>query len=458
MTTVYFHTAVGLSLNMSFRQIKIGYMDLYGQHIGKVTIKSELTKGQAFFGVMTCFKFYPPGRIVQMVISAEYTVYWNVDLFFSIIDTKVIFNIPSRQNRRQSQKWTWYFKKQNIISQRYLFTTNKFCKTIISAESFDLYMSVKAHDGPGELSNLLTPFQQPLTGEVSFVASTFQCLLILILQFFEAQNVTVKFHGQAAQTYSNTKHIELKTNNVTVILNQTTEMCKKLASLRFVSVSMCEGCQGNITIASFEIHARKLSTCIFCDNPCSFVGIAFYEYHFTAETFLVCHSEAGYQHRPFYFNTSAASLVLYSHTEYIDFVLTLELSVTNCKVIPINVCIFSHYCQFSDPENCKFLSTLPNFKSACLTQEGGNPCINDLSDLLHQFTTITVQESSCTVLQLNHKMKLFVKVLDQVSVLTLLTSEHFKPGLCHLKYLRIYVNSSKSVIQHICMTGFLSGK
>ena len=341
-------------LYITFYHIQINYMNLYKCFIGNVSIISNKKYIVTYCDIHSQILTYPPNQEVDVYIVSSYRVHQDILLHYSVIDTEKINTLVFDYLPIDLSTPTWnvYFVQFQITIFHVHIVILKY--QIISVITQNGYFSiVQLHDGPGVLAKLLIPVSQ-LKQTSTYLTSSFQCVMSVRLR---GPNTPYHLFKYLPLTRKLSQKITLVESQVKVI--QYPQMCNGCPLLQFYSKTTYRQ-NINITInnLSYGEHMNFL---------CEYAGLAVFEkkHRTYKELTTICYAQKGYSHRNIYTKTSEAILVFYSYLIYGAININVSISVTICKIIAINTCVFDTKCNILG-NYCNTLRTImsqENFES-----------------------------------------------------------------------------------------------
>ncbi len=299
-----------------------------------------------FCGVHSLFSLFSRVSQLSVILLTEYfSTQYDVRLLFSVIDSEKIFTVNKPNNSKHNAEIISFCIKRNHLLHKYHLSGYKFQQIFVKADLISI-IHFEVFDGPGTLSQPMQNVSTKKEGYILFSASTFQCTLFVLVDYFCCTN-RINFTSVRPQqsmthcyvTPTNGSLYEFKNVGLTswVIVNVSTAQGLKI-----------EGAWENIMHSGVERYGTK----------CKFAGASLYEFvegrtietftkcrtmFFSNDDFKQCHWDCSKnlfaQHRNFYTKSNDALLVIYSFRGYYShFSGVLRLKTTLCKSISLDIC------------------------------------------------------------------------------------------------------------------------
>ena len=423
-------------LNITFYHIQINYMNLYKCFIGNVSIISNNKYIATFCGIHSQLLNYPPNKEIEIYIVSSYRVYQNILLHYSVIDKGKIstFLFDYLPIALSTTTWNVYFVQFQItiLHVHIVILKYQIISVIIQNEYFSL---VQLHDGPGVLAKILTPVSQSKQNS-TYHTSSFQCLMSVKLQgpntpyqLFKYLPLTRKLSHEITSVESQVKLIQYP------------HMCNGCSLLQFHVQTTYHH--------NINITTNNLSYIGHMNILCQYAGLAVFDKKQGAykELTTVCYAHKGYTYRNVYTKGFEAILVFYSYPMYGAININVSISVTVCKVIAINTCVFDTKCQILG-NYCNTLRTImsqENFESDGIS----NPVYAIYGK---GFLKVRVKEKHCTIFQLFHNTDQYLWFPTPHDIFT----DGMRLRLCRLPNFKLVSEIGRNI--HYTITGYLSGK
>ncbi len=434
-------------LNMTFKGIKFEYMNLQRCFVGQMVITSQNNYSNdslTYCGRQSVLEIYPKYNDISLALSFLHFVNVKVMMTFFLIDYNQVCSWPINPNRTLNLKQSLYFPLKNLSVHMYQLVVKQY-QNIIVGISTDFFFSM-VFDGPGALSNILTPVNQT-TKFRFFQTSAFQSL------------VSILRHLSTSMSLPNEKLLKYWASQISAShspINDTKTVTYSAVNFSCTPVISVDSYQdGGFASSYVKIAINSVVNSKHEYSSCTYSGLAAFNLIKSSvqDISTICFSFRGYKHQNIYSQTPKVILVFYEYSEYTSLNATLTLSQTNCRSITLNTCLFMFSCSYSG-NDCDSVKQHPDLRTQCL---GGGP-------LCRSRAAIFPRERLCIVVQLKHH----VDFLEDIngSYAERLTRNQAKrailrPGFqfferCELSGLQLYFKQDERVI-HINTTGFIAG-
>ena len=353
-----------LHLNLTFHHIHFGFRNLHDCSVGQLAVISHSTERQVYryCGIYSNLINYPQNRNVSITstvfagLRIKDTHIYNVSIFYSVIDKKMIISLPKYKSFRRNFVWNLYLEQNSIRVMKFNLVTKKYQVFLINF-TVDSDVTVELFDGPGTRSSNIFMYNQE-----SHTSSTFQCVIHLWIP--SSKNLNAEY-GYKFVVMSNTVSKIIRINDSFPF--KTSHVPAEPEIWKMVSHSNVNLTIENLTYKNYN------------DPECSFAGIAVYNLNNDTYTEVgtECFSPSDlgkyrhmysysreiptesvifdhlFAHRNIYSNSNDTLLVLYSYRQYGNLSITIQLSTTECRPVTINTCALSYLCKIPNNEMCK---------------------------------------------------------------------------------------------------------
>ena len=345
-----------------------------------------------------------------------------------------VHRIFDENSVKEQTKLDFWFRKSGGYLRRYHITAKRFQYIILSVlqvkdNAYFLY------DGPDTKSRRLKS-----KGEI-YTTAAFQCLIFIFTELYSSilyQNISF-----VAKSLKNNNIIKLKENQTLIVSYNLHTYCKKALIVCIISVTVPVGYFVNATTLNLTLHGVK-------DSMCSTGGVAVYEpinvkY---SEIATFCQSHSGvHRSRNIYSKGPMLLLVLYSYKEYSKLEVVLELSVTRCTLLLMNVWKYHAFCDhlsYNSRKCSEFINE--SVQNTTLT-------INLECNSYGQFTVcdgldVKMEDSTCATIQINNSLK-------QIKGISINELCNFRGPRLNLRFEPISRAGSELLI---LMSGYFNGK
>ena len=375
-----FDTDIKLRLNITFYFIHIHYMDLTKCFIGSLLINSYSlfqNSSQVFCGIYSNIICYPQHSKTEIIISSEYMTQYDINMFYSIIDTEIILEYATGNDRRQKPLWmVLFYTRQTVLEKFHIIISKLNYLELIVKHNFDLLLDV--FDGPGILCIKLA--FNGTRGYRNYRVSQFQTVFYIFYQLSSNLSFTT---------------IDYLSKNV-VFQNKTLNQSQDLMIYPGDKTETTSVMYFTVQVPFNERHINLTIINLYHNNNinpnCTYGGLTAYDTVDMLNEITVCNPVGKYLHRNIYSSGKYLNLVIYSYRKYIVLKIKFLLSSTKCKAISLNACFFTYSDlgpRFLDWSIIKYLA---EFSSSDL--------VDIASDRRAYY--VPVKALKCTVVQISH--------------------------------------------------------
>ncbi len=346
-----------LQLNITILEIKFranaikscvfGFMEI------NMFVSRQKNKKKTFLfcGTYHSFQIYPNTPVVGVYIHAFTDLHHLTHLHYSVTDVSRItslhiskYNQALRwQTKSIKPEWTLLLPMKRLSVQFYHLAVQKFSRIKVEIRIFPTSrqrgilileaLILEAYGGPSALSGYLQPFNGSFNPKVYF-GSSFQCIFHTYI-FIQSVKFMLSFSGVSTR---NILHLFIpKENTNFVLLYPDIRPCSKFA-ICAMNIHTTKGYHFNMSIVTLNYHGLP-------SVLCRYGGMTVYEQKSSiwSEIATFCSSEMGAQFLPTLYSGSSSVLVIfYSYAAQVeDIKININLGVTKCKGIVINICRYS---------------------------------------------------------------------------------------------------------------------
>ena len=293
----------------------------------------RLSKCQLYCGLMSNFISVPAENEfhIQMRKSYKSYSYYFVYFTFSLTDSGRVVSIPTSSMEISAfNKWMVYFPETGLVLQRFILKGKYFLHLKITL-TLALENLVDIYDGPGLLCSKIKPSERDIA-KVSYFTTSFQCIIYLKSYFHQRERSIKEFLEYVFHKNLIRRDFTLKEG--TLLQLSDSECFIHYYHVCMTQLKAKQWLYFNITIKYISHEYKE-------NMLCTYGGIVAYDIINSKHRDIsrLCYVHQGnYSYRNIYSNTSAALLVIYSYREYGVFNVTLDVTITRCQIVYINVC------------------------------------------------------------------------------------------------------------------------
>ena len=441
-----FNLHPSLTLNITFIQIRIMYMNLFKCFIGNVTVESYFRRSitgtvsnlrrSVYCGCQSYIVCYKSFRFVQVKIAVHVRVQYDVSLAFSVLGSGLVESFQRKGHRGYEMicsELALLFHETLCTYKRALICVRKTKFIIVRGNSYSSY-ALSAFDGPGLLSKNVRLANQGDFFE--FRSSSFQFTIIIK----EMRISIYRLSYLEVDITDTTKYMVNGTE--TIYMAYPNGLCNLTSIICLINFSSEGNYKVNLTVFDLKFVGTH-------NSNCEYAGIVLLDSINSnlVELKTICHYFNRIKYQSFYSkNSSSLFIIIYMYKEYGQFNVSFYISQTKCSSITINVCSFELPCEYSQNKMCSELQTLPNFQSDCIGR--GENCIDENKIFAH----IKVKNEECVIAQLTHDTR------DLVQLKKFWQNYNWEGHLfCRLKGMKIVTNSSLRYRRHYHGVGMFTG-
>ena len=376
-----------LRLRVLFYYIHIYYLNLYTCSIGKVVIKtSTINDHFTYCGILPNTLNYSPFRKTQIMVLSKYRVQHDIFMLYSVTDVDRIRSCSSNfLSSNIKLMLGLHFERHNSTILHYYICGPKYVKIVLLIRAQLILKPYNVYDGPKDSSKVLD-FKIQNMNERLFLTSTFQCTIMTWAEYNSIISLT---------------HIN---QNISEKISFPPNEVRNISMKNYHGFHMFSIWTSNEFVIKVTINSLKYIG--LHNRLCRYSGLVVFdtENNTHQEISTICYNLPGSnQYQDIYCSKPKCHVAHYGYTDYGILNVTLTLSAINCKVIPINTCVFEHSCSFMKQGQCRYIMDHPDVNASCIGGGDNSDAIKCHQDPDSQ-VTIKVKDSKCTKLQLNHNV------------------------------------------------------
>ena len=354
----YFDVNFKIRINMTFVVLHLGIPVENCNYDYLEVNSSESTKGNyTYCGYYSNLNLYPEFNSFTLTITLSLIMQFHLHTIFSVTDKMFIYNPVDF-------KTSWRtFDNHNIhyaINSQCHKIGSKYYLISFHISTFKLYrvqlkmvnlkkINFVIYDGPGYDFTVLNK-----NSAKSFIyTSTFQCLIQFLTTYqFQSNNNSILYYSYTSS--DNTIYKTFRTHSDIIIqmpfVNCLSNFCVHI-------VKATEGFQFNFTVLNMSVQSHETSNCMFQGL---FLGeLDIHHYEAIDE---ICSDINSFSQSPmlnFHTRGSVLYMVLYWYNGYSSINATVHISVSKCKGIYLDACVYHYYCRNEEHGVFKnFMSTV----------------------------------------------------------------------------------------------------
>ena len=390
-----FELSNSLRLKLAFERIFFSSFYSTGCHFGNMTVFATMLE-QVYCGQHPFSELYPMSPKVIIQIVTEGFMYYNIKVFFSIIDIKILETYSEKQNEIQENrnfKFVFWLRQDGAFISHVHIHVYKFQYLVISLKN-KAFSSYLFYDGPGTESKIVN--SEKTTREI-FTTTSFQCTMFIFTKLYS--NVVYQELSITAKN-RNIRTIHLNESSTLVLPNVDLTGCNTDSITCAITTVAPPGLHINVTTLHVELNGVM-------DSMCSTGGVAAYEHDARgkySEVATFCHSFSQiHTARNIYSQSSKLMLVWYTYKEYNNLEVSFHISSTSCTPVPINIWENHAFCDYFDSDG----SACPEYLTNTMTD---TPLTLELDcDQMGQFKfcdgiLVTMEDLTCVVIQPDYRL------------------------------------------------------
>ena len=285
-------------------------------------------------GDYSLFYFYPQHFKVNFNLYYITVPYFKLDVTFDLMSNNIINTIYFESKVENRYQTLYNIQVIQILLQIFYIEVSKFQKINIK---FNESIKCIVYDGPGYLSEAY------IIGSKSshFLTSSFQCSIRVIFSDLKRKQQNYLCNFTRLTKYTETLVFDSKQHK-----SYTYNSFKKLSILHMkLMLESPKGTHFNIKIISFNFVSQNE------DFNCKYGGVSMFDHTLghMEETRSDCTTRLDDQFnlQPFHSKDHKIIIVLYSYHHYSDLSISIDVLVSDCHVVKINLCDMNQVCKAS---------------------------------------------------------------------------------------------------------------
>ncbi len=413
--TFSLHPEVRLNLTFDTIDFINGMQDCC---LGKLTVTSGLsvqTLGNVskpdfvFCGPHSKFHIFPVFSQISLSRQTYITSEYNILLFFSILDTGTVYSIQPNKSKYHLPQLTSKSKLYDLPSRNkqlhlYHLHTQAMQRIVLHLERIRK-LDVVVHNGPGEQSEILTPSNDKI------LTSSFVCFLKIV--FPGSSNQTGFFLDYVAHNQESTLNVSLTKPVAHKVLSIPHFDCINAPCV--VQVHAIANFKVNVSVTHFQYDGVGNSGCLYG-------GLVGAERKTDQWVMLGSHCQT--HHNPIqniYSTTCSLTLIVYWFKHYSNVNVVLNTTLTKCKPVFINVCLYDYLCSCSKadvdylracqrkvkrkwPRCAKYVNSISVRLNQSFQYEHSE---SKSGFIIHGAMTLSLKQNECVVIRLSQTDKMF---------------------------------------------------